>query len=106
MKAIYQHRYGEQEWSVIGKNDDGTVNLGDENGALQIGSCPVSKERKVGHCVLIGGTKDEPKSGGPTKEELMAELDKLGVTYDARKSKESLSELLKETIANTQPPTE
>lgn len=53
-KATYfpEPPYEAQLLVVLKKNDDSTVELGNEKGELVIGKCPVSKARAIGHCII------------------------------------------------------
>jgi hypothetical protein len=54
MKALYHREANEpQEFTVLKKNTDGTVDIGPENGAAIVTGCPVAKEAAPGFATLI-----------------------------------------------------
>lgn len=52
-KATYYTYKTSRVLEVISKNPDGTVNLGNEKREVEIAKCQVSKDGKLGTCVLI-----------------------------------------------------
>ena len=61
MKAVY-HREANppHELTVLGKNEDGTFNLGTDEGTLVVSGCAVTEEAKPGFCSLVE-TLETPK---------------------------------------------
>lgn len=60
MKALrHQHGKQPQEFDVLKKHKDGTVDLG-LNGELVIGNCVVAEEAAPGTCTLVSDGKKRP----------------------------------------------
>ena len=58
LKAIYMNPEGLQDvlLFVLRENRDGTVDLGDQDGRLLLGKCPIATspiDRQEGHCRIV-----------------------------------------------------
>src|SRR5689334_1437119 len=70
-KAIYHNAEGFKpvEDYVLEENADGTVELGNEDGDLLIGKCPVVSEPKEGCCSIVGAKAKKAKTEEPAGNE-------------------------------------
>jgi len=68
---------------LLKQNDDGTLDLGDDKGVLDIGKCPVSDVPRVGFCTpaeasaLEGGKTQDDELDSKTKKELLEIVEQL-----------------------------
>lgn len=68
MKAHYhQHGKHPQEYTVLKKHDDGTIDLGPEGGEPVVTRCPVAEEPVPGSATLITAKKAEAKADDAEK---------------------------------------
>ena len=97
---IYHSPDGDRIVFLMGKNENGTVDLAKADGSLSIGNCTIGKA--IGQCSEVLGeiidievsTSEEAEIPELTKDQLKELLDEAGVVYDARLGKEKLKELL------------
>jgi hypothetical protein len=92
----YHSPDGDRIVFLMAQNENGTVDLADADGNLDIGNCTIGKE--IGQCSEGFGDALEIEAveigDEMTKEQIKESLDLAGVEYDARWGKDKLKELL------------
>lgn len=102
---VYHSPNGDRVLFASSANPDGTVDLVNEDGVLEIGGCQIKKAE--GFCSPLDGgesevieaeieTEEIPPEGEAelTKDEIKQLLDEAGIEYDARLGIGKLKELL------------